>query len=126
MSSVRISRIIALSILAGLIAGGFLSALQVAIVQPYMNLLIDGIIDELLADGEFDEELFDSQTRSVYLSQTVGSALMGVAAGALIGGVCAVGRNKAGIGNAILIVGIAWFVLYAVPVAKYPPSPIAM
>jgi hypothetical protein len=51
---------------------------------------------------------------------------MGVAAGALIGGVCAVGRSKAGIGNAILIAGIAWFVLYAVPAAKYPLSPIAM
>jgi hypothetical protein len=126
MSSVRTSRIIALSILAGLIAGGFLAALQVAILQPYMNSLVDGIIDELVASGEFDEELFDSHTKSVYLSQTVGSAVMGVAAGALIGGVCAVGRSKAGIVNAILIAGITWFVLYAVPVAKYPPSPIAM
>ena len=126
MSSVRPSRIIALSILAGLIAGGFLAGLQVAIIQPYMNLLVDGIIDELLADGEFDEELFDTHARSVYLGQTVGSVIMGVGAGALIGGVCAVGKSKAGIGNAILIAGIAWFVLYAVPVAKYPPSPIAM
>ncbi|HLG37005.1 MAG TPA: CbtA family protein, partial [Nitrososphaera sp.] len=34
--------------------------------------------------------------------------------------------RKAGIGNAILIAGISWFVLYAVPEAKYPHSPIAM
>jgi hypothetical protein len=126
MSSVRKSRIFALSILAGLIAGGILAAIQVAVVRPYMNSLMEGIIDELLADGEFDEELFDSQARSVYLSQTAGSAAMGLAAGALIGGVSTFGRSRAGVGDVMLIAGIAWFVLYAVPTAKYPPSAIAM
>lgn len=126
MSTVQNNRIFALSILAGLIAGGILAALQLAVVRPYMNLLVDGIIDELLADGEFDEELFDSQARSVYLGQTAGSAAMGLAAGALIGGVLAFARMSAGMGDAILIAGVAWFVLYAVPAAKYPPSPIAM
>ena len=126
MSSARRSRIFALSVLAGLIAGGILAALQVAVVRPYMNSLVEGIIDELLADGEFDEELFDSQARSVYLMHTAGSAVMGLAAGALIGGVSALAKSKAGIGDAMLIAGIGWFVLYAVPTAKYPPSPIAM
>ncbi|MGI0038069.1 MAG: CbtA family protein [Nitrososphaera sp.] len=120
------SRIFALSILAGFIAGGILAALQVTIVQSYMKFLVQDIIDELLADGEFDEELFDSQARLVYLGQTAGSAAMGLAAGVLIGGVRAYGRRKAGIGDAILIAAIAYFVLYAVPAAKYPPSPIAM
>lgn len=126
MSSAHKGRVLALSILAGLIAGGILAALQVAVVGPYVNLLVGGIIDELMAGGEFDEELFDSQARSVYLGQTAGSAVMGLTAGALIGGVIAFGRGRAGFGDALLIAGIAWFVLYAVPTAKYPPSPIAM
>jgi hypothetical protein len=119
-------RIIVLSILAGLIAGGILAGINLYVVQPSTNALVGGIIDELMADGEFDEEEFDSQARNAYLTQTVGSAAIGIAAGALIGCASVYGKRNAGIADALLIAGIAWFVLSAVPAAKYPPSPIAM
>jgi hypothetical protein len=51
---------------------------------------------------------------------------MGIAAGGLIGGVLVLTKRSIGIADALLIAGIAWFVLYAMPAAKYPPSPIAM
>ncbi len=125
--SVHSGRILALSILAGLIAGGILAALNLALVQPYLSRLTEDIIDELMADGEFDEEEFDSRVRSIYLGQTVGSLAMGLAAGALIGGVYAFAKmNSSNIASAILVAGIAWFVLYVIPSVKYPPSALAM
>lgn len=126
MDSDQKRRILALSLLAGLIAGGILAALNIAIVQPSRTLLVEGIIDDLMADGEFDEEEFDSQAMTAYLGQTVGAAAMGLAAGALVGGAAASSGRNVGITEALLIAGIAWFVLYAVPATKYPPSPVAM
>jgi hypothetical protein len=125
-ASVQRGRVFALSILAGLIAGGILAALNLVALQPYINLLADDIIDELIADGEFDEEEFDAQARTVFLAQTAGSAAIGIAAGSLIGGVLVFAKRDGGIAEALLIAGIAWFVLYAMPAAKYPPSPVAM
>ena len=126
IESVQKGRIFALSMMSGLVAGGILAALNLVALDPYLSLLIDDIISEQMADGEFDEEEFDSQSRTVLLAQTAGSAAMGLAAGALIGGVLAYSKREASIADAILIAGIAWFVLYAIPAAKYPPSPVAM
>jgi hypothetical protein len=120
-----VGRILALSILGGLIAGGILAAVSLIIVQPLNNAIADLVIDELVADGEFDEEEFDSQMQSMYRLQTLGSVAAGLAAGALIGGTYVAGKQfNAPMRHAILIAGIAWFVLYAVPSVKYPPSPL--
>lgn len=125
-ASHRARTILALSVLAGFIAGGVLAGLYLAILQPFMNPMAESIIDELIAEGEFDEDEFDSRIRSVYLSQTMGSAAGGLAAGALLGAVCVIGKKDPGFTNAVLIAGLAWFVLYAVPAAKYPSSPMAV
>jgi hypothetical protein len=45
----------------------------------------------------------------------------------LIGGTYIVGKQlDAPMRRAIVIAGIAWFVLYAVPSVKYPPSPLVL
>ncbi len=120
-----VGRILALSILGGLIAGGILAAVSLIVVRPHTNAIADLVIDELIADGEFDEEEFDSQMQSIYQSQTLGAVAAGPAAGALIGGTFVAGKKlDAPIKHAIVIAGIAWFVLYAVPSVKYPPSPL--
>lgn len=120
-----VGRILALSILGGLIAGGILAAVSLIIVQPLNNAIADLVIDELVADGEFDEEEFDSQMQSMYRLQTLGSVAAGLADGALIGGTYIAGKRlNAPMRHAIVIAGIAWFVLYAVPSVKYPPSPL--
>lgn len=141
IASLQSSRVFALSILAGLIAGGIAVAANAALVQPYTNAIVELWIDELLAEGEFDEEEFDLQTQSIYSSQVTGYIINGLAAGALVGGVYVFSSSSSSNSKlptaaaatitspfkvAVMIAGAAWFVLYVVPAVKYPPSPEAL
>jgi hypothetical protein len=139
IASLQSSRVFALSILAGLIAGGIAVAANAALVQPYTNAIVELWIDELLAEGEFDEEEFDLQTQSIYSSQVTGYIINGLAAGALIGGVYVFSSSNSKLPTAartttitspfkvaVMIAGAAWFVLYVVPAVKYPSSPEAL
>jgi MFS family permease len=141
IASLQSSRVFALSILAGLIAGGIAVAANAALVQPYTNAIIELWIDELLAEGEFDEEEFDLQTQSIYSSQVTGYIINGLAAGALVGGVYVFSSSSSSSNSklptaattitspfkvAVMIAGAAWFVLYVVPAVKYPSSPEAL
>lgn len=120
-------RTFALSILAGLIAGGIMAGINMVLVQPYTTLLADIELDNLLAEGAFDEEEFDAQIQSIYVSQNYISLTMGLAGGALVGGTFVISRIRmAPLKAGLLIAGIAWFVLYVIPAIKYPPSPEAM
>ena len=139
IASLQSSRVFALSILAGLIAGGIAVAANAALVQPYTNAIVELWIDELLAEGEFDEAEFDLQTQSIYSSQVTGYIINGLAAGALVGGVYVFSSSNSKLPTAaarttitspfkvaVMIAGAAWFVLYVVPAVKYPPSPEAL
>lgn len=140
IASLQSSRVFALSILAGLIAGGIAVAANAALVQPYTNAIVELWIDELLAGGEFDEEEFDLQTQSIYSSQVTGYIINGLAAGALVGGVYVFSSSSnsklptaaarttitSPFKVAVMIAGAAWFVLYVVPAVKYPSSPEAL
>lgn len=141
IASLQSSRVFALSILAGLIAGGIAVAANAALVQPYTNAIVELWIDELLAGGEFDEEEFDLQTQSIYSSQVTGYIINGLAAGALVGGVYVFSSSSSNsklptaaarttitspFKVAVMIAGAAWFVLYVVPAVKYPSSPEAL
>jgi hypothetical protein len=143
VASLQSSRVFALSILAGLIAGGIAVAVNAALVQPYTNAIVELGIDELLAEGEFDEEEFDLQAQSIYSSQVTGYIINGLAAGALVGGVYVFSSSSSNsklptaaattiititspFKIAVMIAGAAWFVLYVVPAVKYPPSPEAL
>lgn len=122
-----IGRIIGLAIVAGVIAGGILAGINLALVQPYTMLLADIELENLFAEGEFDEEEFDAQLQSIYFSQQYGAIATGLGGGILVGGTfIAINKRKTKIGwlkGALVITGIAWFVLYVVPTVKYPPSP---
>jgi Probable cobalt transporter subunit (CbtA) len=141
IASLQSSRVFALSILAGLIAGGIAVAANAALVQPYTNAIVELWIDELLAEGEFDEEEFDLQAQSIYSSQVTGYIINGLAAGALVGGVYVFSSSSSNsklptaaatttitspFKVAVMIAGAAWFVLYVVPAVKYPPTPEAL
>lgn len=124
MEPLQTGRIFGLSILAGLIAGGILVGINMALVQPYTAALADIELENLLAEGEFDEEEFDAQLQSIYFSQLYGPVITGLAGGALVGGAFVTGKIRMEpVKAAVLIASIAWFVLYVVPVVKYPPSP---
>jgi hypothetical protein len=127
MEHLQTGRTFGLSILAGLIAGGVLAGINVALVQPYTAVLAEIELENLLAEGEFDEEVFDAQLQSIYFAQLYGPVIAGIAAGALAGGAFVVGRIRMDpLKAAVLIAGIAWFALYVIPAVKYPPSPEAM
>lgn len=123
MEPLHKGRIVVLSVLAGLVAGGVLAGINAVLVQPYMAMLAEIELDNLIVDGEFDEEEYDSQIHSINFSQQYGSIAIGLGSGALVGGAFVVSRAKlAPVKAAFLIAGIAWFVLYVIPVVKYPPS----
>jgi hypothetical protein len=127
MEHIQTGRAFGLSILAGLIAGGVLAGINMALVQPYTAVLADIELENLLAEGEFDEEVFDAQFQSIYFAQLYGPIIAGLATGALAGGTFVVGRIRMDpLKAAVLIAGIAWFALYVIPTVKYPPSPEAM
>ena len=121
-------KILALSVLGGLIAGGILAGMNFVIVQPSTNIVVELVLDELIANGEYDEEEFDSQLQWINNSQKFGSVALGLAAGALIGVAYVIGKSttRDQIRDAMVIAGIAWFVLFVVPAVKYPPSALAM
>jgi len=127
MEPLPAGRTFALSILAGLVAGGVLVGINVALVQPYTNALADIELENLFAEGEFDEDEYNARLQSIYFSQRYGSVIIGLLGGALVGGAFAVSRIRMGpLKAALLIAGIAWFVLYVIPTVKYPPSPEAI
>src|SRR2546425_9881203 len=128
MGTLQTGKVFVLSTLAGLLAGGVLVGINLGLVQRYNTALADIELENLLAAGEFDEEEFDIQMRSIYFSQLYSSIIIGLGAGALVGGtfIAAKIRIMSPLRAALLIVGIAWFVLYVIPTVKYPPSPTAM
>jgi putative cobalt transporter subunit CbtA len=127
MENLQTGRAFGLCILAGFVAGGVLAGINVVIVRSYTAALADMELENLLAEGEFDEEEFDAQLQGIYYSQLYGSVIIGLAAGAGLGGTFVFGKiSMAPLKTALVIAGIAWFVLYVVPTVKYPPSPAAM
>ncbi|MEW6603771.1 MAG: CbtA family protein [Thermoproteota archaeon] len=124
---IEAGRTFGLAILAGVIAGGILAGINMALVHPYTMLLADVELENLFAEGEFDEEEFDAQLQSIKFSQQYGAIAIGLGGGALVGGAFIASRTKIGsLKAALVIASIAWFVLYVVPAVKYPPSPEAM
>jgi hypothetical protein len=122
--SLQHSRVFALSIVAGLIAGGILAGINMALVRPYTSALSETHIDLLLEEGSFDEEEYNAQVQSIYAMQLVGAVALGVGGGTIVGGLYVFGRaDSSPLKAAVLIAGIAWFVLYVVPAVKYPMSP---
>jgi predicted cobalt transporter CbtA len=128
MKALHRGSIFGLSILAGMIAGGILVGLNVVLVQPYTKVLADIEIEDLLVEGEFDEDEFDLQLQSIYFSQLYCSIAVGLAGGALVGTGAYVldGMKSSPVKAALMVAGIEWFVLYFVPMVKYPPSPEAL
>ena len=128
MGTLQTGKVLVLSTLAGLLAGGVFVGINLGLVQRYNTALADTELENLFAAGEFDEQEFDIQMRSIYFSQLYGSIIIGLAAGTLVGGTFIAAKISimSPLRKALLIAGIAWFVLYVIPTVKYPPSPTAM
>ncbi|MGI0005671.1 MAG: CbtA family protein [Nitrososphaera sp.] len=118
-------RIFALSIAAGLLAGAVLVAMNLLVVNPYIEPMADLYFDLLLEEGMMDEDEFDAMLQSLYTWQVAFPLAIGPAAGALVAGAYLKIRKDA-FKVALAVAGAAWLSLYVMPVLKYPYSPDAL
>ena len=122
---------VAITLLAGAIAGAILGSLNQIIVEPYIEAAIDIENQNAVASGE----LFDPNEYATYrIWQKSGGiaagTVLGMSIGALFGIVFAYGRpSLPGASNkrkALVLAGIMGFVLFIVPALKYPANPPAV
>jgi hypothetical protein len=119
-------RVFALSIATGLLAGAVLVAMNLLVVNKYIEPMADLYFDFLLEEGMMDDEdEFDAMLQSLYTWQVVFPLAIGPAAGALVAGAYLKIRKDA-FKVALAVAGAAWLSLYVMPVLKYPYSPDAL
>lgn len=116
------TRVIAVSIAAGIVAGLILAAFNSTVARPYIVKLADDYSTFLEVTGELDFDEYERSLRSLYLWQTAGPIIMGGVSGGAFAAVYAKFRTSKPLMTALMIVGVAWFSLYAMPAAKYPSS----
>ena len=119
-------RVFALSIATGLLAGAVLVAMNLLVVNKYIEPMADLYFDFLLEEGMMDDEDgFDAMLQSLYAWQVVFPLAIGPAAGAIVAGAYLKIRKDA-FKVALEVAGAAWLSLYVMPVLKYPYSPDAL
>ena len=118
-------RVFALSISASLLAGAVLVAMNLLVVNQYIEPMADLYFDFLLEEGMMDEDEFDAMLQSLYTWQVAFPLAIGPATGALVAGAYLKIRKDA-FKVALAVAGAAWLSLYVMPVLKYPYSPDAL
>ena len=124
---------IAITLIAGAIAGTILGILNQGIVEPYIEQAI-ALENEKAAAAEEDELVNAAEFNSYRYWQRGGEiaagTILGTSIAALFGIVFAYSRNSIpGSSNkkkALILAGIMWFVLFIVPALKYPANPPAV
>lgn len=124
---------IAITLLAGAIAGTILGILNQGIVEPYIEQAI-ALENEKAAAAEEGEIMNPIEFSNYRLWQRGGEiaagTILGTSIAALFGIVFAYSRKSIpGSSNkkkALILAGIMWFVLFLVPALKYPANPPAV
>lgn len=120
------------SLLSGAIAGTILGLINLVIVEPF--------IDEAIAveiRNAIQEETINLEDLAEYRiwqkgGEIAGGTILGISFGALFGIIFAYSRSSLLPGlssnkkKALVLAGIMWFVLFVVPVLKYPANPPAV
>jgi predicted cobalt transporter CbtA len=123
---------IAITLLAGAIAGTILGILNQGIVEPYIEQAI--ALENQKAAVEEGEIINPIEFNNYRLWQRGGEiaagTILGTSIAALFGIVFAYSRNSIRGSNnkkkALILAGIMWFVLFLVPALKYPANPPAV
>jgi predicted cobalt transporter CbtA len=123
---------IAITLLAGAIAGTILGFLNMAIVEPYIEQAI--ALENQKAATEEGEIIDPLEFNNYRLWQRGGEiaagTILGTSIAALFGIVFAYSRKSIPGSNnkkkALILAGIMWFVMFVVPALKYPANPPAV
>ena len=122
---------IAITLLAGAIAGTILGAINQVAVEPYINHAVEL---EMQNTNQSNQIINPAEFTAYRLWQRGGEMLagtiLGLSIGSLFGIVFAFTHNSVPGSNnkkkALIVAGIMWFVLFFIPALKYPANPPAV
>lgn len=122
---------IAITLLAGAIAGTILGAINQVAVEPYIDYAVEL---EMQNTSQSSQIINPAEFTSYRLWQRGGEMLagtiLGLSIGSLFGIVFAYTHNSVPGSNnkkkALIVAGIMWFVLFLIPALKYPANPPAV
>lgn len=122
---------IAITLLAGAIAGTILGAINQVAVEPYIDYAVEL---EMQNTNQSSQIINPAEFTAYRLWQRGGEMLagtiLGLSIGSLFGIVFAYTHNSVPGSNnkkkALIVAGIMWFVLFLIPALKYPANPPAV
>jgi predicted cobalt transporter CbtA len=122
---------IAITLIAGAIAGILLAIINQGIVEPYIDQAINIENQNAIAQGEvINPQELDDYRLWQKGGEIAAGTVLGVSLGALFGVVFAFARNSIPGSNnkkkALILAGIMLLVIYIVPALKYPANPPAV
>lgn len=122
---------IAITLIAGAIAGTVLSIINQGIVEPYIERAIALENQKAMSAGEMINPLqFENYRIWQKSGEIAAGTILGLSLGALFGIVYAYSRSSIPASNerkkALILAGVMWFVLFLIPALKYPANPPAV
>jgi predicted cobalt transporter CbtA len=122
---------IAITLLAGAIAGTILGVVNQVAVEPYIEHAIELEMQNAAQSGQIiNSDEFNAYRFWQRGGEIVAGTILGLSIGSLFGIVFAYTHNSIPGSNskkkALIIAGIMWFVLFLIPALKYPANPPAV
>ncbi len=122
---------IAITLLAGAIAGALLAIINQGIVEPYIDQAINIENQNAMSQGEvINPQEFNAYRLWQKSGEIVAGTILGISLGALFGVVFAFARDSIPGSNnkkkALILAAVMLLVIYIVPALKYPANPPAV
>ena len=127
---------IAITLLAGAIAGTILGAINQVVVEPYIDHAIELEMLQQNTTAQSGQVITNPAEFAAYRfwqkgGEIIAGTILGLSMGSLYGIVFAYTRGSiSGTNNnkkkALIVAGIMWLVLFLMPALKYPPNPPAV
>ena len=123
---------IAIVLVSGFVAGTIHGAVNLAIVEPYLDKAIGIENQNLFASGEAEDTPqfwveYNSYRDWQKSGQLLAGGILGMSIGALFGIVFAYSRNSLPKGHTVkktfVLAAIMWLVIFLIPFLKYPANP---
>ena len=123
---------IAIVLVSGFVAGTVHGAVNLAIVEPYLDKAIGIENQNLFASGEADDTPqfwveYNSYRDWQKSGQLLAGGILGMSIGALFGIVFVYSRNSLPKGHTVkktfVLAAIMWFTIFLIPFLKYPANP---